>query len=102
MHHIWCCPVNIAETQTVDDLREVIIIKNARKPEFDHVAAGDIKLWQVDLPIDKTIEHNLSSLKLDTKKSLYKTPEENTAKRQCVDHDADSPEIQNPYHLWLQ
>ncbi|KAG2105512.1 uncharacterized protein F5147DRAFT_242554 [Suillus discolor] len=81
--------VNVAETQTVDDLRKVI--KDANKPEFDHVAAYDLKLWQVDLPIDETIEHNLSSLKLDTKKSLYKTPEENTAKRQRVEQKSLSP-----------
>ncbi|KAG1849261.1 hypothetical protein DFJ58DRAFT_746628 [Suillus subalutaceus] len=61
-------PVDIAQTQTVSDLREVI--KDEKKPQFDYVDADGLMLWQIDLPIDEMIERNLSSLTLDTKKPL--------------------------------
>ncbi|KAG1847369.1 hypothetical protein F4604DRAFT_1594458 [Suillus subluteus] len=61
-------PVDIAQTQTVGDLRKVI--KDEKKRQFDHVDADSLKLWKVDLPVDETIEHKLSNLTFDTKKSL--------------------------------
>ncbi|KAG2054984.1 hypothetical protein BDR06DRAFT_1007203 [Suillus hirtellus] len=33
------------------------------KPQFEHVAADGLTLWQVDLPVNKTIEQNLDSRK---------------------------------------
>ncbi|KAG2339563.1 hypothetical protein BDR05DRAFT_938849 [Suillus weaverae] len=60
--------VDIGETQTVGELRQVI--KDKCKIEFDHVAAKSLTLWKVDLPVDEMIEHNLSSLTLDPKQYL--------------------------------
>ncbi|KAG1784737.1 uncharacterized protein HD556DRAFT_199653 [Suillus plorans] len=61
--------VNVARTQSVYDLKKVIKDKN--KPQFDHVDATHIDLWQVDLPVDETIEHNLNNLTLDKEKRLW-------------------------------
>ncbi|KAG2355629.1 hypothetical protein BDR07DRAFT_1492973 [Suillus spraguei] len=60
--------VNVEQTQTVCDFREAI--KEKKKQQFSRVDADSIKLWQVDLPVNDTIEHTLSSLTLDTKKFL--------------------------------
>ncbi|KAG2030089.1 hypothetical protein BDR03DRAFT_836781, partial [Suillus americanus] len=65
-NHIF--PVNIAQTQTVGDLKD--LIKDKTKRQFDLVEAKSLELWKVDLPFDEKIEHNLSSLTFDTKKSL--------------------------------
>ncbi|KAG1891723.1 uncharacterized protein F5891DRAFT_1197488 [Suillus fuscotomentosus] len=61
-------PVHIAQTQNVGDLKEVI--KDKKKPEFDHIAAHRLELWQVDLPVDETIKDKLNNLTLDPTKSL--------------------------------
>ncbi|KAG1766753.1 hypothetical protein EV702DRAFT_980692 [Suillus placidus] len=37
--------VDIGETQTVSELREVI--QDEKKPEFDHIDADRLKLWKV-------------------------------------------------------
>jgi len=42
-NHIF--PVNIAQTQTVGDLKKVI--KDEKKPQFDHIPADGLKLWNV-------------------------------------------------------
>ena len=41
--HIF--PVDVERTKTVGDLKNVI--KVAKKPEFDHVAADRLELWKV-------------------------------------------------------
>ncbi|KAG2337821.1 hypothetical protein BDR05DRAFT_847867, partial [Suillus weaverae] len=61
-------PVNIAQTQTVGDLKKVI--KEESKQQFNRIDAKSLKLWKVDLPVDEMIEHDLSSLILDAKKIL--------------------------------
>ncbi|KAG1895096.1 uncharacterized protein F5891DRAFT_984546 [Suillus fuscotomentosus] len=61
-------PVDIEWTEIVGDLKEVI--KDKKRPEFDHVATDRLELWKVDLPIDEMIEHNLNNLTLDPTKSL--------------------------------
>ncbi|KAG1786726.1 hypothetical protein EV424DRAFT_1551360 [Suillus variegatus] len=61
-------PVDIELTKTVGHLREVI--KDKKKPEFDHVATDRLELWKVDLPVNEMIEHNLNNLTLDPTKSL--------------------------------
>ncbi|KAG1893776.1 uncharacterized protein F5891DRAFT_962503 [Suillus fuscotomentosus] len=61
-------PVDIEQTEIVGDLKEVI--KDKKRPEFDHVATDRLELWKVDLPIDEMIEHNLNNLTLDPTKSL--------------------------------
>ncbi|KAG2039316.1 hypothetical protein BDR03DRAFT_259861 [Suillus americanus] len=57
--------VNIAQTQTVGDLKD--LIKDKTKRQFDLVDAKSLELWKVDLPVDVTIERNLA---LDPTKSL--------------------------------
>ncbi|KAG1901794.1 uncharacterized protein F5891DRAFT_1187269 [Suillus fuscotomentosus] len=64
--HIF--PVDIERTEIVGDLKEVI--KDKKRPEFDHVATDRLELWKVDLPINEMIEHNLNNLTLDPTKSL--------------------------------
>ncbi|KAG2052597.1 hypothetical protein BDR06DRAFT_972977 [Suillus hirtellus] len=59
---------DIERTEIVGDLKEVI--KDKKRPEFDHVATDCLELWKVDLPIDEMIEHNLNNLTLDPMKSL--------------------------------
>ncbi|KAG2056542.1 hypothetical protein BDR06DRAFT_879707 [Suillus hirtellus] len=61
-------PVDIERTEIVGDLKEVI--KDKKRPEFDHIATDRLELWKVDLPIDEMIEHNLNNLTLDPMKSL--------------------------------
>ncbi|KAG1894257.1 uncharacterized protein F5891DRAFT_985144 [Suillus fuscotomentosus] len=60
--------VDIEWMEIVGDLKEVI--KDKKRPEFDHVATHRLELWKVDLPIDEMIEHNLNNLTLDPMKSL--------------------------------
>ncbi|KAG2047686.1 hypothetical protein BDR06DRAFT_1013629 [Suillus hirtellus] len=60
--------VDIERTEIVGDLKEVI--KDKKRPEFDHVATDCLELWKVDLPVDKMIEHNLNNFTLDPMKSL--------------------------------
>ncbi|KAG2086817.1 uncharacterized protein F5147DRAFT_781513 [Suillus discolor] len=48
--HIF--PVNVERTKTVGDLRNVI--KDAKKPEFDHVAADRLELWKVKINLNDT------------------------------------------------
>ena len=38
-------PVNIERTEIVGDLKEVI--KDKKRPEFDHVATDRLELWKV-------------------------------------------------------
>ncbi|KAG2053973.1 hypothetical protein BDR06DRAFT_1008163 [Suillus hirtellus] len=54
--------------EIVGDLKEVI--KNKKRPVFDHVATDRLELWKVDLPIDEMIQQNLNNLTLDPMKSL--------------------------------
>ncbi|KAG1893517.1 uncharacterized protein F5891DRAFT_985860 [Suillus fuscotomentosus] len=61
-------PVDIERTEIVGDLKEVI--KDKKRPEFDHVATDRLELWKVDLPINEMIEQNLNNLTLDPMKSL--------------------------------
>ncbi|KAG2045763.1 hypothetical protein BDR06DRAFT_1015318 [Suillus hirtellus] len=61
-------PLNIEWTEIVGDLKEVI--KEKKRPEFDHVATDCLELWKVDLPINEMIEQNLNNLTLDPMKSL--------------------------------
>ncbi|KAG2052964.1 hypothetical protein BDR06DRAFT_1009092 [Suillus hirtellus] len=65
-HRIF--PVDIEWMEIVGDLKEVI--KDKKRPEFDHVATDCLELWKVDLPINEMIEHNLNNLTLDPMKSL--------------------------------
>ncbi|KAG1860902.1 hypothetical protein F4604DRAFT_1957637 [Suillus subluteus] len=60
--------IKIAPTASVSALQKVI--KDAKKQRLRHVAADCLDLWQVDLPYNETIKHSLSTLKLDTEKSL--------------------------------
>ncbi|KAG1789653.1 uncharacterized protein HD556DRAFT_772595 [Suillus plorans] len=65
--------IKTAPTESVSALRKVI--KDVMKPQFEHVAADGLTLWQVDLPVNKTIEQNLTSFTLDTKKCLLPVAE---------------------------
>ncbi|KAG2336544.1 hypothetical protein BDR05DRAFT_1063613 [Suillus weaverae] len=42
--------VEIAQTQTVDDLKD--LIKDRAKPQFDHVPAQQLELWKVNINLD--------------------------------------------------
>ncbi|KAG1764488.1 hypothetical protein EV702DRAFT_982040 [Suillus placidus] len=55
--------IKIAPTDSVSALQKVI--KDAKKPEFDHVAADILKLWKVDLPVDDALKNTLESLELN-------------------------------------
>ncbi|KAG2335302.1 hypothetical protein BDR05DRAFT_624489 [Suillus weaverae] len=60
-HNIFV--VDIAPKQTVADLKD--LIKDKKKPEFDHVAADRLKLWKVKLPVDDALKNTLESLELN-------------------------------------
>ncbi|KAG2137839.1 uncharacterized protein EDB93DRAFT_1253496 [Suillus bovinus] len=66
-HRIFAVDIAQTQTRTVGDLGNVT---EDEKPEFEHIAADDLKLWQVDLTVNETIEHHLNNLTLDTKKLL--------------------------------
>ncbi|KAG2064398.1 hypothetical protein BDR04DRAFT_1061843 [Suillus decipiens] len=78
--------VDVEQTQTVAVLKELI---KDKRPDFDHVAANRLKLWKVDLPVDKTIKDNLGSLTLDPNELLSPVDEiveifPNAPPRKCL------------------
>ena len=50
-------PVKIAATESVGTLRK--LIKDEKKPELDHVAAGSLRLWNVSIPVDESFGDSL-------------------------------------------
>ncbi|KAG1851048.1 hypothetical protein DFJ58DRAFT_729029 [Suillus subalutaceus] len=53
-----------------DDPRHIFEIEIALTESVSALRKANVIFWKVDLPVDETIEHNLSSLTLDTKESL--------------------------------
>jgi hypothetical protein len=45
-------PVKILESDTVGDLKK--LIKSENIPRFDDIAAHELKLWSVSIPVDNT------------------------------------------------
>ncbi|KIL64898.1 hypothetical protein M378DRAFT_11223 [Amanita muscaria Koide BX008] len=56
-------PVKIASTESVGTLKKTI--KDHKRPQFDHVAADTLVLWNVSIPFDSNLEGNLENLDLD-------------------------------------
>ncbi|KAJ8588352.1 hypothetical protein M405DRAFT_259059 [Rhizopogon salebrosus TDB-379] len=61
-------PIEIARAETVSHLKE--LIKEKKKYAFRDVDADRLDLWNVDLPVDRTLEHNINNLERDPKKFL--------------------------------
>jgi Crinkler effector protein N-terminal domain len=61
-------PVKIAATESVGILRDAI--KDKKKPELDHVAAGSLLLWKVSIPLNESFKNNLSKLDLVEQRPL--------------------------------
>jgi hypothetical protein len=59
--------VEVEETKTVSFLKTLIKLEKA--PHLDHLAASDLDVWKVDLPIP-FVKKNLDELQLDDNKSL--------------------------------
>ncbi|KAG1723465.1 uncharacterized protein EDB91DRAFT_1255616 [Suillus paluster] len=59
-NHDHIFPVDIRDTQTVGDLKD--LIKEKKKPEFDDIAAHRLQLQQVNLPVDETLKDCLDNL----------------------------------------
>jgi len=51
-------PVKIAASESVGILRK--LIKDEKKPAFDHVDADTLVLWKVSIPVDKSFKESLS------------------------------------------
>jgi hypothetical protein len=59
-HHIF--PVKIAGTESVGTLKK--LIKEAKKPAFDHVTADSLRLWNVSIPVDDDFKENVGKFEL--------------------------------------
>ena len=44
-------PVNISREETVGDLKK--LIKAEKTPHFDNFPADNLRLWQVEIPVDR-------------------------------------------------
>ena len=60
--------VEIANNKTVSILRK--LIKDEKKPAFDHVPADALVLWKVSIPLNESFKNNLSKLDLVEKRPL--------------------------------
>jgi hypothetical protein len=56
-------PVKISKTETVGVLRK--LIKDEKRPVFDHVTADSLILWKVSIPVDLSLKWKLGELQLD-------------------------------------
>ncbi|KAM6492778.1 hypothetical protein JOM56_012502, partial [Amanita muscaria] len=59
--HIF--PVKIASTESVGALKKAI--KDKKRPQFDHIPADTLVLWNVSIHFDSNLERNLENLDLD-------------------------------------
>jgi hypothetical protein len=64
--HIF--PVKIEKTALVGTLKEVI--KDKKKPAFEHVDADTLVLWRVSIPVGGSFKQNLSKLDFVDEQSL--------------------------------
>jgi hypothetical protein len=55
-------PIKITQSETFSTLKKAI--KDEKKPELDHVAAGSLKLWNVNIPIGRDLQEALASVDL--------------------------------------
>ena len=53
-------PIEIAESKTVGALRKAI--KDEKRPAFDYVPADALLLWKVSIPVNRSLDENLSKL----------------------------------------
>ena len=58
--HIF--PIKIAKSDTVGDLRK--LIKEEKRPAFDHVPADTLVLWKVSILVNRSLTKSLSNLTL--------------------------------------
>ena len=56
--HIF--PIEIAKSKTVGALRKAI--KDEKRPAFDYVPADALLLWKVSIPVNRSLDENLSKL----------------------------------------
>ena len=54
--------IQIPKTDNVSILKS--LIKKEKAPHLDHVAASDLDLWQVSIPIDDDLETELGKINL--------------------------------------
>ena len=59
--------VKIEETETVSILKD--LIKEKKAPHLDHLAASDLDVWKVNLPISN-LKQSLGKIELDDDSSL--------------------------------
>jgi hypothetical protein len=59
--------IDIANTESVSTLKKAI--KEEKKPELDHVAAGSLTLWKVSIPAGR-LQNNLANEDLTDQSSL--------------------------------
>src|SRR4030081_1617219 len=60
--------VKIGREESVAALRKAI--KEKKKPEFDHIPADSLVLWDVKIPLDENLKEAVDKLGLVDKKSL--------------------------------
>ena len=64
-------PIVIARSRTVGTLKN--LIKERKHPEFAHIAADRLILWNVSIPLDKNADNALKQLVLRDQKKLFPT-----------------------------
>jgi len=65
-NHIFA--VEISNAKTASALKKAI--KNEKKPAFDHVPADALVLWNVSVPVDRSLKENINNFFLANEESL--------------------------------